>query len=298
MVQAQTIAILSPGSMGHAVGAALKDEGHRIVTCLNERSERTRDLARLAGFFLLPSLHALVAEADLVLSILPPASAVSLAREVAEAMEAASPTVYADCNAVSPETSRMIGRIIGVAGGAYVDAGIVGPPPRDHTKPTRFYISGVNTAAMAPVSGPLIELVDVGPEVGRASAIKMCYAAITKGTWTLHAAALIAAEALGISEELHSEFRYSRPAAYAEMERMTPRLPLDAGRWVGEMREIAATLSQAGVTPQFHEGAAAMFEFLDSTSIARETRETADPNRTLREALAIFAGALRKADAV
>jgi 3-hydroxyisobutyrate dehydrogenase-like beta-hydroxyacid dehydrogenase len=134
----------------------------------------------------------------------------------------------------------------------------------------------------------------MGPEIGRASAIKMCYAAVTKGTWTLYAAALMAAEGLGVTEELHAEISSSRPKDYAEMERMVPRLPLDAARWTGEMHEIAATLAGVGVTPNFHKGAADVFELLVKTPIAKETRETVDKSRTLKQALAIFAKQLKK----
>lgn len=46
----KTVAIVSPGDMGHNVGKALKKEGIRIVTCLAGRSERTQKLAAAAGF--------------------------------------------------------------------------------------------------------------------------------------------------------------------------------------------------------------------------------------------------------
>ncbi len=289
----QTIAILSPGMMGRAVGAALKDQGHRIVTCLAGRGEATQTRAKAAGFEVMPSLEAVVEAADLVLSILPPVAALTVAQDVADAMRRTRPTAFADCNAVSPETTREIGSTIADAGGIYIDGGIVGAPPATGKKPTRFYVSGIESGRMQVIAGPLIAVREVGDEIGRASAIKMCYAALTKGTWTLQTACLVAAEALGIGDELHAELQESRAAAYGEMESRVPRLPLDAGRWIGEMNEIAATLSGAGVTPKFHEAAAGIFEFLDTTPIAAETRETVDASRTLRQALAIYVETLK-----
>lgn len=291
----QTVAIVSPGDMGHNVGKALKKEGIRIVTSLTGRSGRTRGLAEAAGFEDLGSLEAVAAEADLILSIMPPSASVDAARAMATAIKASGKTPpFADCNAVSPQTALKAADFIAGAGAPFIDAGIIGPGPGTREKPTQFYVSGPEASAMQIIAGPHINVIDMGPEIGRASSIKMCYAAVTKGTWTLYAAALMAAEANGITDELHDELQFSRPQQYAEMERMVPRLPLDAGRWIGEMHEIAATLDGAGVTPNFHKGAADVFELLEKTPIAKETRETVDKSRTLKQALAIYAEYLPK----
>lgn len=291
----KTVAIVSPGDMGHNVGKALKKEGIRIVTCLAGRSERTQKLAAAGGFEDLPSLEAVASQSDLILSIMPPSSAVDAARAMAKAIKASGKNPpYADCNAVSPQTAQKAADVIAGSGAPFIDAGIIGPGPGTREKPTQFYVSGPNASVMKLLAGPHINVIDMGPEIGRASAIKMCYAAVTKGTWTLYAAALMAAEGLGVTEELHEEIRSSRPKDYAEMERMVPRLPLDAGRWIGEMHEIAATFGGAGVSPNFHKGAADVFELLVKTPIAKETRETVDKSRTLKQALAIFAKQLPK----
>ena len=123
--------------------------------------------------------------------------------------------------------------------------------------------------------------------------MKMIYASVTKGTMTLHAAALTAAHAFGLSEVYHREMAESQGAVWAAMNRMVPRLPLDAGRWIGEMHEIAATFGGAGLPSGFHEAAAEMFELLDRTPIAAETRETVDESRTLTQALEMYVAAMR-----
>ena len=122
--------------------------------------------------------------------------------------------------------------------------------------------------------------------------MKMVYAAVTKGTFTLHAAALTAARVHGLSGPFHAELEESQPAAFAAMNRMVPRLPLDAARWVGEMHEIRDTLASAGLPAGFHQGAAEVFELLARTPIAAETRETVDPSRTLADALEVYAETL------
>lgn len=281
----QTIAVLSPGDMGSAVGAVAAGLGHRVVTCLDGRSDRSRGLARAAGFEDVSPLPKMVAEADLILSILPPAAAVDTARRVAAAMtEAGATPAYADCNAISPATARAAAEVIEAAGAPFIDGGIVGPAPRS-TPATRLYVSGPDCGPARALHSELIEVREIGAAIGRASALKMCYAALTKGTWTLHAALLTVAARLGISGELRAEFEASQKDAYARMQAMIPRLPVDAGRWVGEMEEIAATFEAAGVTPGFHQGAAEMFRLLDGTPFSAETRETIDRDRTLEETI-------------
>ncbi len=290
----RTIAIMSPGDMGHTVGRYLSQRGFRIITCLEGRSARTKGLAESAGIFDTPSIGAMVSEADLILSIMPPSAARDTASAIAETMQAIDrKPLYADCNAVSTATVRRINSVITAAGGSFIDAGIVGPPPGKGNQATRFYVSGPDAGALDALDGDGISVRQMGSEVGRASAIKMCYAAVTKGSWTLYAAALTTAEIMGLTDLYLEEIESSRPHVADEMRRMVPRLPVDAGRWIGEMAEIASTFGDAGLPRGFHEGAGELFRLLDKTPIAAETRETIDPTRTLEQALAVFAETVR-----
>lgn len=306
-----TVAIPSPGDMGSGVGRELIARGFRVLTCLAGRSERSRALAEGAGLELADSLDALVASADVVLSILPPAVAEGFAAEAAAALRrTGARPAFADCNAISPATARRVaaritgagpgtGSGLGAKGGSgagtgavFIDAGIIGAAPGKSGLPTRFYCSGPDTSALEALDGPNLRVRRLGDEVGQASAMKMVYAAVTKGTFTLHAAALLAARVHGLSGPFHAELAESLPAELAAMRRMTPRLPLDAARWVGEMHEIAETLAAAGLPADFHQGAARVFELLARTPIAAETRETVDPSRTLDDALDVYAETL------
>ncbi len=287
------IAILMPGDMGHGVGRALRRHGHDVLTCLAGRSARTRGLAAAAGMRDIGSLEALVAEADLILSILPPEAAVAQAGAVAAAMTAAGVhPLYVDCNAVSPMTAREVGGIITAAGAPFIDCGIIGVAP-GKGKPTRFHVSGPNTGAMERLDGKGIRVLPMGPEIGRASALKMVYAGLTKGTMTLHTAMLLTAWQLGVYDEAVAEYADSQPAALAAMQGRVPRIPADAGRWIGEMEEIAATLADVGVPAGFHDGAAEICRVLDRTPFALETRETLDPSRTIDEAIPVYAQYLK-----
>jgi 3-hydroxyisobutyrate dehydrogenase-like beta-hydroxyacid dehydrogenase len=275
--------------MGSGVGRDLAERGFDVVTCLAGRGEGSRARAARAGFRDIPDLDALVTEADLVLSILPPESAPALARDVAAAMTRTGKTPpFADCNAISPETTRTIGETIGKAGAAFIDGGIIGRAPGAGGKPTRIYVSGPEAGLMPALDGGGISIRLCGTGIGRASAVKMCYAAISKGTNTLHTATLIAAEALEVGEELRAELADSAAATYRHMQATVPRLPADSARWIGEMEEIAKTFESAGVTPHFHEGARDTFKLLAETPFAAETRETIDPNRTLEESVKVY----------
>ena len=287
------IAILMPGNMGHGVGRALRQHGHDVMTCLAGRSARTRGLAEAAGIRDAGSLAALVAEADLILSILPPDAAVAQAGAVAAAMTATGARpVYVDCNAVSPMTVREVGRVIAAADAPFIDCGIIGLAP-GKGKPTRFHVSGPDTTPMERLDGKGISVLAMGPEIGRASALKMVYAGLTKGTMTLHTAMLLAAWQLGIYDEVVAEYANSQPAALAAMQGRVPKIPADAGRWIGEMEEIAATLASVGVTSGFHDGAAEIYRVLDRTPFAAETRETLDMSRTIDEAIPVYAKYLK-----
>ena len=292
----KTVAVLCPGDMGHAVGRALGENGFDVITCLAGRSERTCGLSEQAGVRAVADFEAVTREADLVLSILPPASAVAMTKTVARAMKRTGATPpYADCNAVSPKTAREMEHIIAAAGAPFIDGGIIGTKPGGGYFP-RLYVSGADTGPAEAVHGKAFHVIPMGTGVGSGSAIKMCYAGLTKGTWTLYTAVLVAAEAMGLSAELRDELRHSQPDAYARMQSIVPRLPADSGRWIGEMEEIAATFADAGVSPGFHEGAAAMFRLMAATPFAQETRETVDANRSLEESIRVFARHLTQPD--
>jgi 3-hydroxyisobutyrate dehydrogenase-like beta-hydroxyacid dehydrogenase len=286
-----TIAVVATGDMGHAVGAALIKHGHRAVTCLDGRSQRSRDLAELAGIEDLPSLDAVAAEADVFLSILPPAAALGLATDMAAAMQAVGHTpAYVDCNAIAPETAAQVGAIVTAAGASFIDAGIIGLAPGKATP--RFYVSGEDTSAMEALDGCGFTVVPMPGGGCQGSAIKMCYAGLTKGTWTLHTAVLLAAEQMGVSGMLMDEFAHSQSADLGRMEARVPFIPADSGRWIGEMEEIAKSFKDAGVPDGFHLGAAEIFRVLAQTPFADETRESMDSSRTLADAIPVYAAHL------
>jgi 3-hydroxyisobutyrate dehydrogenase-like beta-hydroxyacid dehydrogenase len=285
------VALLSPGDMGHSVGQTLVQNGLRVITCLQGRSERTCGLAAQAGIKARDSYAEMVEEADLLLSILVPAQAARAAARVAAALrETRSLLVYVDCNAISPQTVRRIGEEITSSGGQFVDASIVGGPPRGGSSP-RFYTSGPDTSPFEVLADYGLNVIVLGHEIGQASAIKMCYAALTKGSAALMIELLTAAQALGVSDALAQEFEKSQSAMWARMQRL-PGVPMKSRRWVGEMEEIANCFAGVGMTPRILTGAADMYRLVGATRLADRTPEDTDPLPTLDEMLKVLASFL------
>jgi len=272
--------------MGHAIGRELRQHGLDVVACLSGRSGRTKGLSNHAGIREVESLRQLVTQADLILSILVPANAESATKEIAQAIRASKTTLhFVDCNAISPKTVNRIGKIIRTTGSLFSDASIIGLPP-GATTPPRLYVSGPNAVAIHVLNDKGVVVKTIGGEIGQASGIKMCYAALTKGTFALYYALVMVADRLDLLDELLSEFKSSQPDAFQRMHQLLPRLPAKAWRWVGEMEQIASTFEQAGVTPSFHEAAADIYRLISETTLGKETPQSIDLNRTLKETIA------------
>ena len=284
-----TIAIMSPGNMGSGVGAALGESGFEVITCLAGRSDYTKKLARRANMRDAGSLAALVAEADLILSILDPAKAVSLAGEVAQAMkDAGRKPPYADCNATSPATAAELNRIVTGAGAVFIDVGIIGGSPKRDRPPPMFCTSGAHAALMDELDGKGVKILLVGEEIGAGSAIKICNGAWTKGAFALYTAVMMAAEHYGFTEHLRPRLPGSQAGTVEKLDQAIPRLPALAGRYVGEMEQVAETFESIGLPSGFHTASAELFRILNRTPLAAERREEIDPDRTPADVLRVI----------
>ena len=288
-----TIAVVSPGDMGHVIGSVIVEKGYRVITFLEGRSDETRIRAERAHMEDVASLENLISEAEYILSIMPPGNALDFAGEVAKIMRhvGAAP-VFVDCNAVSPATTFEIGLLMAEAEANYIKVGIIGPPPGKGVT-TKFYASGPDTNLLQFLHGDGISYRPLGKEITRAAAIKMCYAAMTKGTMTLHTAVLTAGELLGIGDELQAEISDSQKFHWDLMNRRVPFYAADAGRWAGEMDQISETFSDVGISGNLHRGAADIFRLLDASPLGKETRESMNKSRTLNQAVKIFADTAR-----
>ncbi len=287
----QRVGIMSPGDMGAAIGERLREHGLEVLTCLEGRSELTRSRAEEAGFRAVPSLDGLVSEADLILSVLVPAEAATLAEAVAASTRrCGARPVFVECNAIAPQTVLAIEGLVRGAGAGFIDAGIIGGPPRPGYSP-HIYCSGPETAPLEALAAYGLDVRVVGPRIGQASGLKMVYAASTKGTTALWTELLVAARALGLEEALRAEWGESSPTARQQLAAI-PTMPRRARRWVGEMEEIAATFASLGLTPRILEGAADIYRLVAETALADQTPR--EPNPALDQVLRVLAERLRE----
>jgi 3-hydroxyisobutyrate dehydrogenase-like beta-hydroxyacid dehydrogenase len=281
----RTVGLLSPGDMGHVVGQRLIAHGMPVLTCLEGRSERTRGLAAKVGIRDVPTYWDLVRETDMILSIMVPGEAVKAARRVAEALrETGETTVYVDCNAVAPATGREMDGIIRGVGSRYVDASIIGGPPRREGM-TKFYASGPNVESFLTLGDYGLEVRPLGPEVGQGKGIKMVYGALTKGLTAISTQLLMAAWQMGLYDALEALHEETQGVQLQRMRRAVPIMPNRSRRWVSEMEEIAKTYGALGVTGKMYEGAAEFYRFVGGTPLAEEKAETMDRSRTLKQVI-------------
>lgn len=287
----QNIGVMSPGDMGQAIALQLKRKGFHLYTALDQRSDRSRALAREAGLTDLGSIARLTEQCDLILSIMNPAAALGFADELARALRAnGCRPLLVDCNAVSPDTMQRINAVVSAAGGRCADGGIIGQPPRGESK-ARLYVSGAEARELEQLATPQLTVRVLSDRVGDASALKMCYAAMTKGVTALMLELLIAARRLGVDEALEAQFKESRSDIYDWTIRTLPVMPPKAYRWVPEMLQIAQTFEGAGMTPRILEGVAQLYEFVAATPLGRETPEGRDKSRTGKDVVRMLAEA-------
>jgi 3-hydroxyisobutyrate dehydrogenase-like beta-hydroxyacid dehydrogenase len=262
-----TIAVLAPGAMGSAVARRLKDHGARVLTSLSGRSQATVERATAAG--MIAAADAEIATADIILSIVPPGDAVALAERLVGVIATGSKKpVIVDCNAVNVETVETIARLVAPTGAQFVDAAIIGLPPKPGTKGPVFYVSGASAREVAGLGDLGLDLRVIDGPVGAASALKMSYAGINKGFTALGAAMALAATRAGAEAALRAELAASQPQMLARLEKALPDMIPKAYRWVAEMREISGFLGPDDPASLIFEGCARLFEH-----IARENEK-------------------------
>ena len=246
------VGILHPGAMGIYVAESIQNSGYTVCWASEGRSRQSRDRAETFNLVDTVTLAALCKICPIVISVCPP----HVAEEVAEQVLAQSyQGLYLDVNAIAPQRALRIAEKMKAAGVEFVDGGIIGVPVREPEK-TWLYLSGdkAEEAVALCSAGPLTTCA-IGETIGRASALKMCYAAYTKGTSALLSAILATAEVLGVRAELQAQWSRDWPNFGEQAAERVRRETAKAWRFAGEMAEIAATFREAGLPGEFHAAA-------------------------------------------
>jgi len=238
--------------MGASLAAACSGER---LWCSEGRSPATRARAETADLVDVGSLDALVRRAEVIVSVCPPASADGVAGSVAAL---GYDGIYVDVNAVAPATSRKIGTRFT----RYVDGGVVGPPAKA-AGTTRLYLAGPEAARIAELwTGSVVDARVVEGDAGAASAVKVCFAAWTKGTAALLLAVRALARAEGVEPALLAEWAMSQPDLELQSRRAASNNAAKAWRFAGELDEIADSFAACGLPDGFGRAASDVYERL------------------------------------
>jgi len=272
---ADTFAVVAAGAMGAAIGARLSGHGARVLTSTLGRSEASVERAWAGGMEAVSDDE--LVTADVFLSVVPPDQAIGLAARIAQ--RASRLLVYVDLNAISPQTAGEVGGVLHACGAAFVDGGIIGPPPVRETAGPTLYLSGPTASCLDLLSrhGLVVKALDGG--IGAASVLKMSYAGLTKELTALGATMILAATRNGAERALHAELANSQPELLARLGRAVPDMLPKAYRWALEMRKIAGFIGRDHPGSEIYEGVAKVYE---------EIAADKDRDRSITDALEAF----------
>ncbi|HSU91955.1 MAG TPA: DUF1932 domain-containing protein, partial [Sporolactobacillaceae bacterium] len=267
--RARTVAIVGAGEMGAAVGRRLRESGARVITTLKGRGAASVERVRDAKLEVIDDDDQLVAESAIILSIVPPGEAIAVAKRFhGPLIRAGLKPIFVECNAVSPAMVRRIAVSLAPTGCGFVDADIIGGPPRSGGKGTgpRFYASGEHAHELTSLRhfglGFGLDLAIVDGGIGAASALKMSYAGLTKGLIAVGATMFGAASRAGLAAALREELARSQPVLLAMLTAMIPAMYSKAYRWVSEMEQISEFVGGDATGGTIYEGSARLYQQL------------------------------------
>lgn len=292
----ETVGIFSTGEMGHRVALVLRKHGLNVVTCLAGRSARTAELAAQAGVSGLATPVEVVAQSDVIISIVVPSAAQPLAETIAAAIAAVKkPVLYADANAISPMTATAIEKIITGAGGRFADVCIIGTSLKVG-QGTTFFASGNCAAEFAELSKFGLQIEILGDRPGQASAHKIVYAGLTKGVSSLMLELLLLAHSLGILEPMLAQYRKKFPDVVRFAENNLPGLPFRAARRSDEMEELSLTIAAEGLTPVMSPASRRLLASLGKLNLRAEYSEADAEKWDVKSVIALLYPRLSKRD--
>lgn len=257
-MSAAKVGILHPGAMGVSIAQSAIDSGCVVFWASEGRRAQTRARAGSAGLSDLGTIDRLGRECSVILSVCPPEFALDVARRVANT---GFTGVFADLNALAPQRKTTLAQETSDRGIRFADGGIIGLPTRTSGQTTLFLSGEAAHDVAACFAGGAIAARVLGPEPGRASALKILFAAYNKGSIALFTALYGAAQQYGVLAELQGQFM-QRGLTLARIETEILRAAPKAWRWIGEMGEISAALEAVNMPGDFHGAAATVYERL------------------------------------
>jgi 3-hydroxyisobutyrate dehydrogenase-like beta-hydroxyacid dehydrogenase len=260
---ADTIVVIAAGEMGAGIGKRLTERGARVLTSLKGRGSASAARAQQAGMTDVEDDAALVAEADFILSVVPPGQAVAMAERLKGPLGAAKRNpIYLDCNAIAPESAKRIAALLTGLPLRFVDGGIIGGPPAANNYSPALYVSGEAASEVNRLHAYGIRVRPLDGPIGMASALKMSYGGLTKGLTAIGTALMLGAMHAGCGPALMQELSESQPDHLAWLTRQVPRMFPKAYRWVAEMEEISDFLDGNEASHDIYQAIARLYAYL------------------------------------
>jgi L-threonate 2-dehydrogenase len=281
--RSDTIAVIGTGEMGAAVGRRMREAGARVLTTLAGRGAASIERVKSAQLEVIEDDDRLARDAGFILSIVPPGVAHSVAERFRAPIECADEKpVFVDCNAVSPATVHRIAAALAPSRCSFIDAGIIGGPPRGSYNP-RFYASGPQVEAMTALRKFGLDIAVLDDQIGTASGLKMSYAGLSKGFIAIGAAMIAAASRNGLGPALKAELERTQPQTLEMLRTRVPAIYAKAYRWVAEMEEIGAFLDGAPNGENIYQGIARFYE-----QIAKDWEDDKESSVTFKATNSFF----------
>ena len=256
------VSIFAQGSMGAATAVRLVENGLEVRTITTGRSAASIERAKNAGMRSVDTEEFI--QADFILSIVPPAEAIPLAKHLAPfLMQSKKKPVYVDLNAINPDTAMMVAMVLQSTGCTVVDGGIIGGPPRAGYDGPVYYVSGEGADKVNGLAAYGLKVSVLDGPIGAASALKMSYAGITKGLIAVGSAMILAATRAGVADALHAELSASQSGLMNGFTRSIPDMFGKAGRWVAEMEQIAGFAGNSRAEHGLYEAIAELYSRID-----------------------------------
>jgi 3-hydroxyisobutyrate dehydrogenase-like beta-hydroxyacid dehydrogenase len=248
--QQSAIGILYPGEMGSSFGKLLSEVGFRVVTTVESRSPRTHRLCREAGLSVVDSLGEVLERSDVVISLVSPGAALSVARDVAAHLDGSYRSLlYIDANSISPMTVAQISETLCHASVDFIDASIIGLASQLRQRGT-LYLSGSRAKELSGLFEPILHVKVVGDLAGQASALRMIVSGITKGLSGLLIETMLFAQDMHLLNEAIETCDEIYPSFMELVRRWLPTYPQHAARRCEELQEVEETMSISGLTPR------------------------------------------------
>ena len=254
------VGLVGYGEVGRILAEDLRARGVRVnaydLKLEGKLGAAMREHAARHGVALAPGHAALAASADLIVSAVTASQAVPVAQACAPGVRAGA--FFLDFNSASPGAKIRAAGFIDGAGGRYVEGAVMTSIPPYRIK-VPLLLGGPNAAALAPALASLGFAPKLASErLGVASATKMCRSVMIKGLEAMVIESFAAARAYGVEDAVLASLHETFPGIDWEAQGayFFQRVIEHGRRRSEEVREVAETVREAGLTPWSAAGTA------------------------------------------